>query len=125
MATRLVEMSQMEDEDKNGGCSYNASADGKSKSKMEEPPIAYQCNGCEAFPIQGVRFTLGGGHGIGGLERLDKGRTCLALAALGDERVNLVVFLRVLLDEVLGHLRRREDAQRPEGLRTCRPQGDT
>ena len=65
MAKRMVEMSQMEYEDKTAGSSDNAaSAGGKSKSESEKPPIAYQCDGCETFPIQRVRFTLEVGHDI-------------------------------------------------------------
>ena len=35
-----------------------------SQSDSDKPPIAYQCDSCNIFPIQRVRYTLEGGHDI-------------------------------------------------------------
>jgi len=63
MTNRLVEMSRQSDhEDENVDSSENTGE--KSQSETDKPPIAYQCDGCEIFPIQRVRYTLEGGHDI-------------------------------------------------------------
>ena len=63
MTHRMVEMSQSAPEDENADSSGSAGA-GKSQPEADKPPIAYQCDGCETFPIQRVRYTLEGGHDI-------------------------------------------------------------
>jgi len=43
----------------------NSSTDAEaSQSDSDKPPIAYQCDSCNIFPIQRVRYTLEGGHDI-------------------------------------------------------------
>lgn len=63
MTNRMVEMSQSDLEDVNVDSTANTGA-GKSQPETDKPPIAYQCDGCETFPIQRVRYTLEGGHDI-------------------------------------------------------------
>ena len=60
---RMVEVSQTDPEENNAGISGSGGA-GKSQPETDKPPIAYQCDGCETFPIQRVRYTLEGGHDI-------------------------------------------------------------